>query len=136
TGLGVDLSRIGHDRAGLAALQAREKFVLDVASGFYRLSSAKRSLTVSTARLKSVEKQRRALKQQVEQGFKTPRDLVRLDALQQRAQTTIIDAEAAVKTAVAHLVRLTGMDDGVAADDFELISPGTELPAFPPLPAW
>ena len=136
TGLNLDVSRIGHDRATLAALQAREQFVLDVASAFYHLCSVRLSLTVSGAKLKSVEKQRRALKQQVEQGFKTPRDLVRLDALQQRAQTSIIDAEAAVKKAVADLVRLSGIDGPVTAESFALISPAATEPVFPALPSW
>ncbi len=134
TGLGIDLGRIGRDRATLAALQAREAFVRDVAMAFYRLSFARLSLATSETKLKTVEKQRSALKQQVQQGFRTPRDLVRLDADVQKARSTIFDAEASVKTAVAALRRLAGIETELTAADFELLKPGTSEPELPALP--
>ncbi len=131
TSIESDLGRLNHELAVLAAKQVRQQFVLDVQNAFFELSIAKLNLDIATSKLKIVEKQHRLLKNQVEQGFRSPRDLMRLDAQAQRTRGGIIGSEAQVANLINELTVLTGIERGLKITDFVLIKPSNKIPDVP-----
>jgi outer membrane protein TolC len=124
-----DVGGIDLQIAKLAENQVRDQLILEMTSAFYRLSSGRLSEEVQRSRLKSLEEQRLAIKHQITSGFRSPRELLRIDAQVQRAQTSLSDSEAAMAKTVIELVKLTGMDKGSTKQDFEQI-PLEEGPAL------
>ena len=131
TSIGADLGRLSRELAVLAVEQIREAFVLDVTNAYFELSIAQLYLNIGAAKLKIVEKQHRLLKKQVEQGFRSPRDLMRLDAQAQRTRGSIIDSEAQVTNLINQLAMLSGIDPNIKVSDFDLIKPGNKIPGLP-----
>ena len=131
TSIGADLGRLNRELAVLTVEQIREQFVLDVTNAYFELSIAQLYLNIGAAKLIIVEKQHRLLKKQVEQGFRSPQDLMRLDAQAQRTRGSIIDSEAQVTSLINHLAVLSGIGRGLKVRDFELIKPGSKIPELP-----
>jgi outer membrane protein TolC len=102
-----------------------------VTNAFFELSVAQLYLDIGTAKLKIVEKQHRLLKNQVEQGFRSPRDLMRLDAQAQKARVNNISSEAQVANLISQLAVLTGIERGLNVTDFALVKPGKTIPELP-----
>ena len=131
TSISADLGRLNRDLAALTAQQVREQFILDVTNAFFQLSVAQLFSDIGTAKLKIVEKQYRLLKNQVEQGFRSPRDLMRLDAQAEKTRVSNISSEAQVAILINQLAMLTGIEGVLKVTDFELIKPGKNIPALP-----
>ncbi len=131
TGIAAELSRLNREIAALASQQIKEQFILDVTNAYFELSIAHLNLNIGVAKLKIVEKQHRLLKNQVEQGFRSPRDLMRLDAQAQRTRGSIIESEAQVTNLINQLAVLSGIDRGLKIADFEMIKPSSKIPELP-----
>jgi outer membrane protein len=131
TNISADVGRLNRELAALTALQVKEQFILDVTNAFFELSVAQLYLDIGTAKLKIVEKQHRLLKNQVEQGFRSPRDLMRLDAQAQKARVNNISSEAQVANLISQLAVLTGIERGLNVTDFALVKPGKTIPELP-----
>jgi outer membrane protein TolC len=127
----ADLGRLNRELASLTADQVKEQFILDVTNAFIELSVAQLYLDIGTAKLKIVERQHRLLKNQVQQGFRSPRDLMRLDAEAQKARVSNISSDAQIANLVNQLTVLCGISSGLKVTDFNLIKPGKNIPTLP-----
>jgi len=127
----VEIGRLKKELAFLTAQQIKEQFVLDVSNAYFELSIAKLFLDIGTAKLNIVERQHRLLKNQVEQGFRSPRDLMRLDAQAQKSRVGIIDTEAQVTNLIGRLAALAGIDRDLKIADFEVLKPQNKVPELP-----
>ncbi len=119
---GIDIARDNIKRSQYYFQALREDYMLSVATSYYGVLKAQKSLEIAIANQQRLIRHRDAAKVRLEAGEITKTDLLRAEAELSGAQAEVIRAENNLKLAKAALARVTGL-----TEDFDIVKQGYDI---------
>jgi outer membrane protein len=128
-----EIAQVEGESADLSLKRAIEKVSLDVVTEYYQFSFFSKMLEVKRDQFEILRKHFELVDGQYRQGFKTKKDVLRLEAQVRRAEIERSQAESNLENSVSHLKSLLGVQMRISVENlaFKPLEPSASKISFP-----